>query len=860
MLVQERQRDMAQLKCKCGEELIVPAEATQIVCPNCNASYRVKVKTQAVATQPPPPLPTEPPPETRPMPNMPMDDSGNEMIQGIAGLDTGDSADVDNSSDAEEAAPPPLPKAKPRTGAAVARTSARPVPKKRPVARQEPDEEEIEAEEVPVKSGPSKVPMIVAALGALMGLAGLVLMAIPTQPAPVAAKDNTGPAQKSVLKQKLTAATEALMAENKAVERMKRDIVAEQQKAKDLKFDNEMLDRRQSAAASSSAEKSLETARDEAEEERRENQGRLAQRVEGGGATELVAKVQKAVVIIRTDRGSGSGFIVESKGIVVTNYHVIEASNRVTVNLQKSDSTEQIELKGAKVIAAAPEMDLALVQLPNAPEEVGADGIYPTVELRSRDTVIGESVFAIGAPGFSTGLLDYTVTAGIVSNSGRQLDAISMIQTTAPVNPGNSGGPLFDAAGTVIGVVSAKSLELQSVSFAIPMDALRYFLKHRADENFAVTNLREWEKTHNPAHALQAAAKEWRDKAGFVLSEPCSKAFPSPDGKMLYLLFGRAGKIQEYVIDDKKLGRTFNAGFPLNDAALRGSVGQMVGIATSKRKLVVIDSKLMALSSDAALRSPALAMSYLGGPNEYMVLTAHLGGTVGEACLVDKGESIGGIAGIELPPTLVPFSCASTQKFAAFLTINADEESIALRTYPAPACMKLLDEWAAARRKTEGLNDEQLQAKLTELGKKLETIEKKVELKGRGEDAEVGPLLFLDDERLIVGRRMYKLGAKLEAATEFEPNPLLKDEKLSAAQRSVYARGDIIHAVSPDGKWACSSSHVYNASTGKIVAKLPFLVTNPVFSKDGKSLFTLDGTHHCLFRFVNWEKALAPAK
>ena len=158
-------------------------------------------------------------------------------------------------------------------------------------------------------------------------------------------------------------------------------------------------------------------------------------------------------------RGQGSGFIVSADGVILTNAHVVRGAKEVVVKL-----TDRREFT-AKVLGADPKTDLAVLKI-EAKD-------LPTVILgKTSDLRVGEWVLAIGSPfGFEN-----TVTAGIVSAKGRSLpddSAVPFIQTDVPVNPGNSGGPLFNTRGEVIGINSqiySRTGGYQGLSFAIPID------------------------------------------------------------------------------------------------------------------------------------------------------------------------------------------------------------------------------------------------------------------------------------------------------------------------------------------------------------------------------------------------------
>ena len=158
-------------------------------------------------------------------------------------------------------------------------------------------------------------------------------------------------------------------------------------------------------------------------------------------------------------RGQGSGFIVSPDGLILTNAHVVRGADEVTVKL-----TDRREFK-AKVLGQDDKTDVAVLK-------IDASGL-PTLPLgNTRQLAVGEWVLAIGSPfGFEN-----SVTAGVVSAKGRSLPdegMVPFIQTDVAVNPGNSGGPLINASGQVVGINSqiySRSGGYQGVSFAIPIE------------------------------------------------------------------------------------------------------------------------------------------------------------------------------------------------------------------------------------------------------------------------------------------------------------------------------------------------------------------------------------------------------
>lgn len=170
--------------------------------------------------------------------------------------------------------------------------------------------------------------------------------------------------------------------------------------------------------------------------------------------------------IMEVPRGSGSGFIWNKQGHIVTNFHVIYGANSIKVTLG-----DRSEYKAA-VIGADPDHDLAVLQI-QAPEEA----LSPVTVGSSQDLRVGQKVLAIGNP-FG---LDHTLTAGVVSALGRTIKSLSnrtiegVIQTDAAINPGNSGGPLLDGAGRLIGVntqIVSPSGAFAGIGFAVPVDTV----------------------------------------------------------------------------------------------------------------------------------------------------------------------------------------------------------------------------------------------------------------------------------------------------------------------------------------------------------------------------------------------------
>src|SRR5215831_3731269 len=163
------------------------------------------------------------------------------------------------------------------------------------------------------------------------------------------------------------------------------------------------------------------------------------------------------------DRGAGSGFIIDADGSILTNNHVIDRAERITVKLSDGRSLR------ARVIGTDPESDIALIKVD------GETGL-PVAPLGDSLTLrMGEWVCAIGNPlGY-----EHTVTVGVISYLGRKLFDASLdnyIQTDAAINFGNSGGPLINSRGEVIGINAAISSRASNIGFAVPINGARAIL------------------------------------------------------------------------------------------------------------------------------------------------------------------------------------------------------------------------------------------------------------------------------------------------------------------------------------------------------------------------------------------------
>lgn len=202
--------------------------------------------------------------------------------------------------------------------------------------------------------------------------------------------------------------------------------------------------------------------------------------------------------VMEIPQGSGTGFVWDDSGIIVTNFHVVYGADKITIKLQDGSAYD------AEVVGIAPDKDLAVLRI-DAP----ASKLRPVTLGESSGLAVGRKVLAIGNP-FA---LDTTLTVGVVSALGRQIKSISnrtikdVIQTDAAINPGNSGGPLLDSQGRLIGVNTAiysPSGASAGIGFAIPVNTVKKI----------VPQLIQYGRVNRPILGIDPLSDRWVKRLG----------------------------------------------------------------------------------------------------------------------------------------------------------------------------------------------------------------------------------------------------------------------------------------------------------------------------------------------------------
>ena len=202
---------------------------------------------------------------------------------------------------------------------------------------------------------------------------------------------------------------------------------------------------------------------------------KCAENVSAATIADLVERTSESVVYIEGDKGSGSGFVLKTTPHVeiCTNHHVMKGSKTYTICFfmkSRGGKIEKIAVKG-RAYFAFERLDFGIIRLLND------DPVLKKIRSRikalprgnSRKIRVGERVFLIGSPGAGIVTLGNSVSEGIISGTNRHIRGIPYFQTTAPVNFGNSGGPLLNMKGQVVGIVTSKSLYTENIGFALPI-------------------------------------------------------------------------------------------------------------------------------------------------------------------------------------------------------------------------------------------------------------------------------------------------------------------------------------------------------------------------------------------------------
>ena len=299
---------------------------------------------------------------------------------------------------------------------------------------------------------------------------------------------------------------------------------------------------------------------------------------------EIYKRANDGVVFVQADSGaSGSGFVIDDDGSILTNAHVVDGADKIRVTIGDSENSVS-----AKLIGDDPSTDVALLDV-----DADSDSLHPLEIGQADGLAVGDPVVAIGNP-FG---LDRTVTSGIVSALQREIQAPNgfsiddVIQTDAAINPGNSGGPLLDGSGRVIGInsqIASESGGNDGVGFAVPIETATDVADQLLDDGeveHAYLGISGADVTPAVARALDLGVEEGAMVSDAVQGGPADEA-------------GVRGATQEATID----GTPFPADGDVIVALNGESVTSMEDVITSIEDLQAGDTVTLTIVRDGERR------------------------------------------------------------------------------------------------------------------------------------------------------------------------------------------------------------------------------------------------------------------
>ncbi len=867
---------MPQLTCSnCKQPFTVAAIGDSVTCPNCQATFAIRIKTSAAPLAPvtgvaaeSAAVPIEATPESPFAPAAPApaveDEFALQPMPGEAPVAPADTDELALQPAPVVAKPvvtlpagpvPPLPAASTPPVRPVPAAAKKAVVKAQPPKSPSKRQPQVSESGEPLKtSAQSPLGWALAGVGGCMMLAAVVILLISPLRAPTHSAAELKKQQDAGVKE----VTDAFNA-RKPLE-FARDTAAgefknEQTRAAELGERSKRLDQNFETLAAANARNFTDFKQKQEQSDRTQakTQEALAQFGEGT-SNRSIPMLEKSVVVVITDCGSGSGFVLNDSGLVATNYHVVEGCSKLTVKLQKRDSKEQTAIETGVIKAVDPERDLALIQLPACPAEIGENGKYPSVSLRlNQPAMTGENVMAIGNPGLENIILDYTVTKGIVSNADRSLDGKKFLQVSAVVNPGNSGGPLFDSQGNVLGVVAAKGINVEAMTFVIPARDLSAFWKRMGEDPCAVKDgLEAWEKVHRPLTALQRKRAAMSAKPTVEFNADPTGMIEGPDGKTLYILFGLTGRVQEFDLKTRKLGRECRTECVLTDLVPYGANGEYaLTHSFETAKTLRINLKTMSVSGEVKTMDAAVAAAPFGAIGYALLLRERGIPWLINQTHFDKSSTVG-LWPLGDESTQV-HSAASNARWLLMAAYEAGTTTFKLQAYPLAQCQPYISQLADLKRRNNGASTFQEEAALkTKIDGLCKTFDLSMLVTIQEGKVSRKMLTWAPGDHFIFARRVFKTGVKLECEGSFDASPYT--DAVAGQPKSV--RDDIhymenIFTVSPSGKYAVSGLCIYDISTRKIFKQLPFPSAVHTFINDGKGMVLL--SNRGLFCFDDWQ-------
>ena len=617
-----------------------------------------------------------------------------------------------------------------------------------------------------------------------------------------------------------------------------------------LRNEDELLDYRLGALTKGEDGKlaAISRKQEQIDKVREHNQRLLARVLNENDPAKAIERVEKATIVILTDLGSaGSGFLCTPEGLAVTNYHVIAGSSELTLKMQKRDAREKVEIVGARIVAVDTKNDLAFIKMPAVPDTVAVEGKYPALPIRREVVRSGENVFAVGSPGLQNVLLEYTVTKGIISNPRRDIQGQPLMQTSCPVNPGNSGGPLCDSSGNVVGVVVSKGRFAEAVTFAIPTAQLLNLFASARQKPYAVPEvggLAAWEKEHDPVAHMRRRVQAALAKRSIELPGLPTELVRAASGSTVYVVMGASGTVQEWDLAQRKVVNTYRFNGQITACA---AYGQHVLVCDGQnRELHRLSRNGLKLIDKTPTRAAFEYLLPLGGASDYYLAYSE-----------------------DAPPTLlsrnvwgrdlkqqIPF-VGFPESFGA----ASNGRSLVLTGVPGKTTLSFsivslpvgIQNYATLYSYRQRPNISPRTISIFE--QRLKAAVKRYSVASQASGLVLPTTLLCGHDRLISGRLVVRLGLRPRAEGLFEPSPYTRSNKPALRERRpFFMMMDSIVSVSANGRYAASGLGIYDVATRKLLKMLPLPSLMHIFSADGKHIYLASPTSNRLYTLDDWQQ------
>lgn len=539
---------------------------------------------------------------------------------------------------------------------------------------------------------------------------------------------------------------------------------------------------------------------------------------------DLVELYGPSVVVVKTNIGSGAGFIAFAPDLIITNYHVVSGARSFQAIFMEGKHTST---QNVTVVAIDADNDLALLKL-SQPSKATVLAFADSSALRS-----GSEVFAIGNPGMGGTILSQTVSNGIISNTERILGKRKFIQTNTAINPGNSGGPLFDLEGKVVGVVTAKATQQENIGFAVPASLVVDFHRERDGKYRVEGEFVAWEGKQ-PFERLR------RHAGAIPLKTYPTEMVLDVERDQLVAISPETNKVIFIDLKERKVVREVFTG--TDPISLQfGAKGEIWVANRTSKNIVSLDLVTGKINKTISLTHEPLAFTV--GRNSIWFMD-----TTGEAIVVkttgkDESESALLIRSLAIYGSGGDILCGSAKSWLCEFDPDKVQTVISRRR----SQKKAIDDFnadAKAGKASEGRRE----ALLKDLADTDKILDKAIKVYNQpaGTDVDFSQKqqsLFVDEprKRIYFNRCVMDLKEPGKIIGVFKsPEHSLKNSEEVRGFLEKYPYLNQIRAVSPDGSVAVSGTHLYNTADFTIIGELPLPTTSVVFHSDNKTLYLGD--------------------